>query len=206
MIFFTLLILTQVVSGCVYNFTNTRNALPPTIRTIAFESVYDTTREALPHDYLWEELQRAFAADGRLLVADPKNADIFLRAWLSEANYNASGGNTLIGPQKDPRMGSGNPSSVENVTQLRDLRRTGKTSTEETLKISIDVQVFDLRRKKVIFERTYPLSTNYKIAFDEKQAPKESHILRYYESRDVRFKSLVQTAAAAVVRDFITGL
>lgn len=200
------LILAQLISSCVYRFTNTRIALPSNLKKISIEAVYDTSREVVPHEILWQELQRAFAADGRLIITSADQADAIVLTHLTNADAAPSGGNTLIGPRFDPSTFPAKPKSLGEIDQLRNMRRAGETSAKEILSVGATIEIIDLRTRKVLFNKSYPVSDTYKIAISEDQASKGTHFLRYHEAREVRFKAISQQIAQRVVHEFVSGL
>ena len=74
-----------LISSCAYRFTNLHMRAPNKAKTIAVEGIYDTSRLALPHEYLWESLQKYIAINGRLKLAPKNQADLYLRCQLVSA-------------------------------------------------------------------------------------------------------------------------
>ena len=58
-----------LTSGCAYRFSNLHMKPPPGTKTIAIEAIYDTGKVAVPHEIIWEQLQKQFAINGRLRLA-----------------------------------------------------------------------------------------------------------------------------------------
>jgi hypothetical protein len=191
------------LSGCVYRFTNQHIVLPPGIRTIAIEAVYDTSREVLPHDLLWEALQEAFAADGHLRVVSQGRADALVRAHITRASDGPTGSAESKGSLKDSK---GIAIDQLQPSDFRLLPEAGEFTTKQELSISVEVEVIDLRSRESLFNKSYQsLRTFRSFRSETSVAQRKSHFLFFEEARAAKFSEMSKDIAKAVVRDFLVG-
>ena len=157
-------ILVTLLPACAYKFSNLHMRTPNKAKTIAVEGIYDTTRMALPHEYLWESLQKHIAINGRLRLAPRSQADLYLRCQLVNANVNPFDIN--IGEIKDPDSfidESLDTPSPYPMGSYPSYRRASSYAKQEQISASAEVEVWDLRQKELVFKGTYGASSNYSI-------------------------------------------
>lgn len=191
------------LGGCVYRFTNNHIERPEGIRTVAVEAVYDTSREVVPHEVLWEALQNAFAADGHLRLAPQSDADALVRAHLKDVLQTPSGTLTPNGPKDDPRDIL-KPDSVPTAKlgEYRPLTQAGEYRSTSTIAATIEIEVWSLRTRTLLMKRAYPVTAT----FNAERAlgdGKLNHWLRYQEAADATFKTLSVGVAQQVVKDLL---
>jgi hypothetical protein len=194
-------------AGCTYRFTNEHIHRPEGIRSIAIEAVWDTSREAIPHELLWEALQSAFAADGHLRLAAQSSADALLRAHVSKAIVDPAGSPILNGPASDPPGFGNGPPEPANPTyaldKLRILRQAGNIYTSAHVGATVEIEVWSLRTRTLLMKHTYPISGAFTVVRDPVVTPPANDYLRYEEATDATFKTLSQNLAQQVVKDLI---
>lgn len=202
--FFVLFLWPLVFSGCAYRFTNERLVRPEGIRTIAVEAVFDTSREVLPHEVLWESLQSAFASDGHLRLVSQSQADALVRAHLKQATISATGTEQLNGPRKEPLPFNGNtPPSPSEYPTLTQASRYKDTAVLQTV---VEVEVWNLWTRSLLFRQTYSLGENFRAVHQTKNGEfttAANDFLRYDEAAMARFQNISRNIAQSVVRDLL---
>ena len=188
-----------ICSACSYRFTNLSTEVPQELRSISFEAIYDTSRTVLPHQHLWEELQRAFAADGHLLVRSQGRADAVLRAHILSASVGPTGRAEANGLTKDQEKYR-KPAPKPN--QFRDLNLAGEYTQEELIQVAIDIEVINLYTKKVLFTKRYAGAEKFRSLH---KVQGSSQYLLYDEALSFSFRKISRNIAQNVVRDFIVG-
>ena len=158
LLLFSLIILTQ--SSCSYRLANSELKAPPGISEVYVEAIYNTSSKSLPHDVLWNELQRAVGESGKLRLASRDHSDAHLRAHLVNASI------LQIDPidkasVKDPVYQPG--AEPANYRSFRNLNVAAKYAAKEVMQMSLAVDLIDRNTGKSIFSRTYPLSRTYSI-------------------------------------------
>jgi hypothetical protein len=193
-------------SGCVYRFTNQHIVRPEGIETVAVEAVYDTSREVLPHELLWQSLQAAFASDGHLRLAPQSSADALVRAHLKKA---------LVGPTgavPAPKELSSDPNPLDlDVDQLppkpeefRQLSKAGRFRDYAAVTAVVEVEVWSLRTRTLLMRQTYNASDTYNTYYGAIASSSDANNhLRYAEATDARFKVISESIAKGVVRDLL---
>lgn len=194
-----------VLPACAYRFTNQHIVRPEGIKTIAVEAVYDTSREALPHEHLWKSLQAAFAGDGHLQLATQGKADALVRAHLRKAIVAPTG--TPPGPpeiEKDP-----NPLTADRPPEPAEFRQitrqhSSKILDHAAMSIVVDVEVWSLRTRTLLLKQTYgggqSFFANY---YGLESSSNANDHLRFEEAIEARFKVIADTIARGVVRDLL---
>lgn len=192
------------VTACAYRFTNEHIKRPEGIRTVAVEAVYDTSREVVPHELLWEALQDAFAADGHLHLAPQSSADALVRAHLKQALISPAGTATKIDVDPDPKAARRNDGTPEDPVKFRRLNHAGEYHGNSILTATVDIEVWSLRTRTLLMRRTYPMSSTFK-AFrgPDVEVSAGNNWLRYEEAGDAAFARLARGVAQQVVKDLI---
>ena len=201
---FSLLLVSLVAPSCAYRFTNERLVRPEGIRTIAVEAVFDTSREVIPHEILWESLQSAFASDGHLRLVSQGQADALVRAHLKQASISATGTEQLNGPRKEPvPFKSDSPPPPSEYPTLTQASRYKDTAVLQTV---VDVEVWNLWTRSLLFRQTYSLGENFRAVHQTKNGEfttAANDFLRYDEAAIARFQSISRSIAQSVVRDLL---
>lgn len=148
-------------SSCTYRLANSELKAPKGLNKIYVEAVFDTSSKSLPHDLLWNELQRAVIDSGKVRLASRLDADAHLRTHITAA--------TLIQMdpidkdkkfREDPVYQGGLPAPYRDY---KDLNTAIKYANKETISISVDVELIDRRNGKAIFRKNYPIARTYPI-------------------------------------------
>lgn len=188
--------------GCAYRFTNQHLNIPPQIKTIAFEAIYDTSRTVVPHDVLWEAFQRAFAKDGHLRVVSQGRADALLRIHLKSAEVRPSGRAEPIEPKKDKNR-KRKPAPLPG--DFRNLKQAGEHTNTSNVAFVLSVEIIDLYSRKVIFKRDYNGSSEFKSLVGASVVQEKTLFLLYEEALRTKYQQIANNMADEVVRDFTVG-
>lgn len=190
-------------NGCAYRFTNQFVTLPPGVRSIAVEAVYDTSREVLPHEIMWEALQRSLAQDGHFQIVSQGSADALVRAHITKADDLPVGNAEKNGPDRDVKRSRSSDFSVED---FRHLPEAGEFTTRQSLSVGVDVEVINLATQEIIFKRQYTRTKEFRSFRSETSVvQKKSHFLFFEEARTAKFRELSRDVADSFVRDFVVG-
>ncbi len=200
--FFQICLVALPLAGCAYTFTNAHLSRPAGVETVAIEAIYDTSREVLPHEMLWQSLQNAFAADGHLKIVPQAVADALVRAHVRSAGVTATGTNLPNGPVKDPTTYDGTipsaPSTFKGLTQAGEYRDKGVIATV------VDVEVWNLKTRVLLMKQTYPVSDGFQsIHTGTPGVNKANDHLRYQEAVDASFRTIAESISRNVVRDLL---
>lgn len=194
-----------LVSGCAYRFTNKHVVRPEGIESIAVEAIYDTSREVLPHELLWESLQNAFAADGHLKLAPQSSADALVRAHLRSASIAAAG--TEAKRKSNEADGDPNPfrgDSVPKPDEFRELAKANSIRDQATMSLVVDVEVWSLRTRTLLLKRSYPVSGSFRTVYSSLPSGSiPNDHLRFAEATNAEFKLLSDNIARGVLRDLL---
>ena len=189
------------MAGCAYRLTNLHAASPNNIKTIHVEAVYDTSAEAIPHEQLWDELQRAFAANGQLRIAPASEADAILRAHIINTQISKSGERrveTTKAKRKDPEVFAGQ-TPPPTPGQLRDISIADDYFLKSAWRSVVRVEVWDLTTRKLMLQREYPLSGEVTDVRGDQRT--QIHHVRHEESLNYSFRNAARSAAERVVSD-----
>lgn len=190
------------ISGCVYRFTNLHVAAPDGIRTVAVESVYDASREILPHELLWEEMQRTIASEGHLILAPASRADALLRMRIKNARFSPTG--TSVRPQpmlKDPDTISPEQPSMPGYREFRTLTEAAELMPSTAVLIEVDVQLWHLDSGKLLLEKSYVQSESF-LSVRPSTSPRNNH-LRENEAFRADFARMSKAIAERVISDLL---
>lgn len=193
-------LLLALLPACAYRFTNTAIQPPAGIRSVAVEAIYDTSRTVLPHEILWESLQRSLAENGRLRLTSQDKADALLRAHITAASVNPTGGaeNDEMG-DKDPVLPK-NPADIK-PEEYRKITSAGTWTTKESVGYTVVVELWDLRNRKMLFQRTYSGQDIFQSVLGEEQAQLSMQYLLYEESLTTKFRQIAKTISDRAVAD-----
>jgi hypothetical protein len=188
-----------LLTGCAYQFSNLSSRPPSGVQNISIEAVYDTSQRSLPHELVWEGIQRAFAENGRLRLTSVANADAYVQTQIFEAGSTQG---TPVGTSKvqEPKYDENIPvvpGLYQKLTQAQVLADT------ESQMIKVDVKIWHLRTKKLLFSKIYGLSGSYRIL--DNGTTRENKFLRADEAFRNQFGKLAQSLGASVVNDFLSS-
>jgi hypothetical protein len=170
------------------------------VQNIAIEAVYDSSQRALPHEMVWEGLQRAFAANGRLRLTSVTNADVYLQTQILSAGAAQLDPLPQSSKDKEPKFDASTPAppgQYQKLTQARVL------ADKESQTIKVEVKIWHLRTKQLIFSNTYALSGVYRIL--DNTTTNENKFLRANEAFRNQFGLIAQNLGNLVVRDFLSS-
>lgn len=189
----TIAVFLLLLNGCAYRFTNLAVRPPAGIRSVAIEAVYDTSREVLPHEQLWEALQRAFTENGKLLVTSQAKADALLRVHLV---------NAYVSPTDTPDPGDGLERDYPpQLSGVRTLTKAGRWTTKEAIGYTVQVELWDLRKRQLLFQRAYTGGDTFASVLAPGQVQPSMQYLLYEESLNTKFRAIARTISAKVVED-----
>ena len=190
----------STLSGCVYRFTNLHLSPPQGIQTIAVEAVYDSSREVVPHEVIWEKFQRALAADGNLQVVQRSAADAILVAHVLSSTLTATGSIIEADPTlKDPVVtGSSSPPAPQ---EIRRLPEAGRFMDRSALGLVIRVEVHHLGTGAKLLDRTYTQSST--IISVRPSTTREGNFLREDEAQRAKIDAMATAIATNAVQDLL---
>lgn len=197
---------------CAYRFSNQYVRVPEGTETIAIEAIFDTGRSVAPHNLLWESLQRAFAANGHLRVTSVQHADLYLRANLTGTRFAQAEWDSLTTSRKpnmflkeipdstDPNADPVEPEPFRPSDYLN-LHSADIFSKRQSLSFLVEVEIWDLRKKVLLFQRNYPLSGTFNMFSNRSTI--ESMFIRNEEGIELLFSRLSNTIAQGVVTELL---
>ncbi len=191
-------------ASCSYRLTNLHTAAPNGIKTVFVEAVYDTGSEVVPHELLWDELQRAIAANGQLHLARPSGADAILRAQIISSQMGKAGERRVSQNNRKTRepdyfVGQSSPPTKG---QVRNLSVADDYYLKTRWQSFVRVELWDLRNQKLILQREYPMSGE--VLANRGDVSAQLHHLRHEESFNASFGNSARSVAEKVVTDILT--
>jgi hypothetical protein len=192
-----------LVSSCAYRLTNLHTIRPENIRSIYVEGVYDTSAEPIPHERLWDELQRAIAANGQIRLAAPNEADAVLRAHIISTTSKKAGErktSSVKSKKKDPEIFYGQ-TTPPRPGPLRDISIADDYFTKSSWSSRILIEIYDLRSGKLILQRNYPIAAEVQAVRGDQA--NEIHHLRHQESLGASFGNGAKSIAERIVSDLL---
>ena len=194
------------ILGCHYRFSNRHLSPPKGIQRIAVETIYDTSEHVIPHEILWMQLQKQLIIDGRLDVCRARNADAYLRAHI--VSFQRTLENPHISQRSepypyfpvDPNQQNLHPHPLEKFPNLRAADHFAKN---EHLHLCIDVEIWNLRTHRNIFQRYYCSQEAFPMFCPE--SPTSETLLKYDERFQDTFTKICERIASDTVRDFMTA-
>lgn len=193
-----------MLTGCAYQLTNLKSSSPNNIRTIYVEAVYDTSTEAAPHELLWDEIQRAIAANGQLRLTKSSEADAVLRAHIVKTQTGKAGERkapVAVRRSGEPDVFAGQQ-SPPSPGQLRDISIADDYFMKTAWSSAVQVEVWDLNTRKLLLQRLYPISGEMPTIRGD--VPYEIHHLRNEESFQYSFLNSSKSVAERIVGDLLT--
>lgn len=186
--------MTFVISGCAYRFSNISMNRPSRIKSVAVEAVYDSSKNVIPSEVLWMEVQKAIAALGKVKLTTVDRADAILLTHISSAR-----GEPLevsrAGPKRDPKF-----ESIYSIDpgKFRDLLRAGSWTNKHSIGVTVEVSLVDLRNREEVFHGTYGGDGNFFSISSGSEANISLHFLRFEESRYAQFRAISKTIAGQI--------
>jgi hypothetical protein len=199
----TLLVLAHCMVGCTYQLTNLKSSTPNNIRSIYVEAIYDTASEPVPHEVLWDEIQRAIAANGQLRLARPYEADAILRAHIVRAQTGKAGERkapVAVRRTSEPDVFAGQQ-QPQTPGQLRDISIADDYFMKTSWSSAVHVEVWDLTTRKLVLQRQYALSGE--VPTIRGDVPAEIHHIRNEESFQHSFGNASKAVAERIVGDLL---
>lgn len=196
------LLVLALLPSCAYRFTNLRFSPPEGVKKIAVEAIYDVSREVLPHDILWVELQREIAKTGKVVVGSAQNAEAIMRVKLAGAGLRAIDSVPIQSATRYPQLKDPVPSTLEQLDKadILDMAKATKRGSKEALAVQLEVEVWSLTTRKLLFKRGYSGSGEVEsVTLD----PNGSGYLKYEEKIARRFRQLSQSLSRKIVSDFL---
>lgn len=192
-----------LLQGCAYRLTNLHTASPNNIRTIHIEAVYDTSAEPVPHELLWDSIQRAVAANGQLKIAPADQADAILRAHIMSTSVSKGGERKITNTNRrrkeiDIFNGQSGPPTPGT---LRDLTVADDFFVKTTWSSSVRVELWDLNTKALLLQREYPLAGE--VVSYRGDLPTQVHYLRYEEQFQYSFGNATRSLGERIVSDLL---
>lgn len=201
--FYSFLSLTMAILtvSCSYRFTNLYTTPPNGIKSIAIESVYDISQKAIPHEILWESVQRAFIRNGRLRVVGQNEADAYVKLTLEKFQANQLTEVILDSPNVIENEGD-NKERLINPKTLKKLTRADSIADDEIQSLVVTAEIWDLNTGRILFKKQYDISSSkYKII--DNTTTIENQFLRYEEAFNNNFQLNSDKFAKRLVSDFI---
>ena len=190
-------------SACSYRLTNLHASSPHNIQSIFVEAVYDTGAEIVPHEELWDELQRALAANGQLAVVTAKNADAMLRAQIVMTQIGKAGERKVTQTNRKTRE----PDYFKGQTappipgQLRNISIADDYYMKTRWQSTVRIELWDLRKQKLLLQREYPMSGE--VLANRGDISAQLHHIRHEESFNASFSNAARQVAEKVVTDIL---
>ena len=143
-------------ASCAYRFSNSYIEPPEGIESIAVEAIYDTSREVISHEQLWQQVQEAVIKDGHLQLKDRSEADALLRLHIMDANIAPAGESRQNGPNpdgKDPEVYGRNYPPHPN--KMRPLTQAGQFKDSAQMRFVVLAEVVNLRTRAILHKKKY---------------------------------------------------
>lgn len=193
-----------VVVSCAYRLSNIHARNPKGIKSIAVEGVYDSSQVPFPHDVVWRNLQHAVASSGHVRLTSIANADALLRIHIESASLSPSGPTQDVSPKKEPKIeDSGqNPPSYSAYESLGNARALYPDSTAT---LTVTAEVWNLSTKKLILQRSYPLSSAFRAFRGDMNANTnlKSNFAQYQEALNSAYSKMGRDLANRIITDLL---
>jgi len=192
------------LQGCIYKSVNYDRELSLSIRSVCIGKIYDTSGLPVAHGLLQRELEFTFARDGHLRLRQTKDADIYVRAHLRKnTRYAAGSGN--VKERIDPNIPTSGvmpkPSQWPRLSVLNE-----GLSDKESSSITVDIEIWNLNSKKLLFKKTYTQKNSFKTHIVSKNFKPFHQHLRHIEAQHESFREQSRLISERVVSDFFNAL
>ena len=154
--FIPLLLAGTLLPSCSYRLTNKSLTPPAEIKSIAIESVYNTSEQVFPWRFFESNSSSLKVLDDLDLPLE--NADAILTLKLLAGDIRPTGTASIEAVSESPKSGSSNyydPNAYPN------LKKSGRWTIWENVSFTVKAEIHDLRTKKIIFSKNYPQSMNF---------------------------------------------
>lgn len=189
------------VSACAYRFTNAHIGRVAGMQSIAIEAIYDTSREVLPHEVLWEAFQRAFASNGHLRVVSRRDADLLMRAHVTQAAVTPSG-IAETKPERDPAVfEGGRPPYPGEDRDYKRLTVAREYATKENVNVALQVEIWQLSTGRLVMQNSYGGSGSFDSV--RRGPPLAYSYIRHDEALTHQIDIIANRIASSVVTDFL---
>lgn len=190
------------LTGCAYRFTNLRFSPPVGVKKIAVEAIYDVSREVLPHDILWVELQREIARTGKVVVGSAQNSEAIMRVKLAGAGLTPVDSVPIQSATRYPQLKDKLPTTLEQLEQadILDMAKATKRGSKESLAVQLEVEVWSLTSRKLLFKRSYAGAGEVESVTLDANG---SGYLKYEEKIARRFQQISKSLSRKIVSDFL---
>ena len=186
--------------SCAYRFSKTRLVIPKNQRSIAVEAIYDVGENVIPHELLWESLQREIAWSGKFLLRSRNTADLYLRALVSRSGshqFESTASSTI----RDPNVFIDPDTNLpRDPAKYLDLRSASVFSKRKRISVSIEVEIWDLHTRKKIFAKSYDLKQTLNMFSG--RSTNESRFIRHEEDLEYSYQALFSRVAKQITADF----
>lgn len=204
--YWTVIVLTVFAglsNACAYRFSNVSLTPPAGIQNVYIEAVYDTGKEVIPHELLWQAVQREFASNGSVLITSRQDADAIITLEITLSSVTPAGTpNTVDRSTKDPKPAARfglDPFAYKN------LRVAGNYTTYEDLSLTVIAKGWDLKNHTEIFAKSYNMGGQFRSVTETKLVQKSTAYLHYEESLEARFDAVSRSIARRIVTDFLSS-
>lgn len=185
--------------SCSYSFTNVQLHPPLGVTSIAVGGIYDSSRRIVPHAHLWESLQREIAQSGKLVLRDAAQADVYLKTHVVEAAI-VDGDERRISEKRIMPREEPSTDDLAHPELFEDLKSAQRYTVSRTLRLTVDVEFWDLRSKAKLHAKRYT-TTRTSSSWNEK-VPPALRFLRAEETFTYLFADVSAEIARQVVVDF----
>lgn len=189
--------------ACAYRFSNVSLAPPSGIQSVYIEAVYDTSKEVIPHEILWQSIQKEFASNGSVLITSKQDADAIIIVEITSSSVTPAGTpNTVDRSTKDPK-----PTERFSLDPFayKNLRVAGNYTTYENLALTVLVKAIDLHKRTEIFSKSYKMDGRFRSVTETKLVQKSTAFIHYTESLEARFSAVSSSIARRIVTDFLSS-
>lgn len=198
----SLMTLVASSSGCAYRFSNIAMKRPVGVRTIAFEGIYDTTRDVVPSQIIWAEIQKAFARNGKLAITSVDQADAIMVAQITAVQSNPENINREQ-RNKDPKgedVRNINPADPE--IGFKNLMKAGRWTSQQMVGFSLNINVWRLDNRQMIFTRSYAIAGPFHSFRPTETVSQAGQFLSFEENRNTTFRRFARQISSRIVSDF----
>lgn len=203
---FGILMVLMMSTGCAYRFSNLSAAIPPDVRTVAIESVFDTSHEVLPHEILWDELQSAFARNGRLRLVRRDVADALVRAHIVAASLSPGSENPILADPApdDPPLHQGGMPPAPNL--FKPLTRAGQYAPKAQLSVDVMIEVLHLRTGTSLLTKKYSMGSGFYAVRPDAISRVNNNYLRFEEAQTTHFRIASRGLAQSLITDLMVRI
>ena len=194
-------LLSAFTCQCTYRFSNLYKKAPSGVQSLAIEAIYDSSKNIIPHEILWDSLQRQVITSGKIALAPTNRADALLRVQIKNTErmqFNAE----FFKETEDPKTFISPLTHFPYLPQeYIDAKVASYFAKWEKVAYIAHVEIWDLRTQKLLSQRVYP------VAFDRKTfhsiTPNHHRYLYLTEGMENAFSSSAQTLAERIIGDFL---